>query len=123
TKILDRKCFDLGGIKMLYSSSFLSEAEFDQLYNGAGYKALKAKYDAAGNAQTLYKKVVMAARCRQPVERGTGLSRFASRASSQRPFSRLSTESVWPARSIGAPPDGVTTIDNRVHMNAKSPWI
>jgi FAD/FMN-containing dehydrogenase len=62
TKILDRKCFELGGIKMLYSSSFLSEAEFDQLYNGAAYKALKAKYDGAGNAQTLYKKVVLAAR-------------------------------------------------------------
>ena len=27
---------------------------------GAGYRALKAKYDAAGNAQTLYKKVVLA---------------------------------------------------------------
>jgi hypothetical protein len=57
TKIMDRKCFDLGGIKMLYSSSFLAESEFDALYNGAGYRALKAKYDAAGNAQTLYKKV------------------------------------------------------------------
>ncbi len=62
TKILDRKCFDLGGIKMLYSSSFLGEAEFDALYNGAAYKKLKAKYDAAGNAQTLYKKVAMATR-------------------------------------------------------------
>jgi hypothetical protein len=62
TKILDRKCFELDGIKMLYSSSFLSEGEFDQIYNGAAYKTLKAKYDAAGNAQTLYKKVVMAAR-------------------------------------------------------------
>jgi FAD/FMN-containing dehydrogenase len=60
TKIVDRKCFDLGGIKMLYSSSFLAEAEFDALYNGAGYRALKAKYDAAGNAQTLYKKVALA---------------------------------------------------------------
>jgi hypothetical protein len=60
TKIMDRKCFDLGGIKMLYSSSFLAEAEFDALYNGAGYRALKAKYDAAGNAQTLYKKVALA---------------------------------------------------------------
>jgi hypothetical protein len=60
TKILDRKCFDLGGVKMLYSSSFLSEAEFDRIYNGAAYKALKAKYDAAGNAQTLYRKVVLA---------------------------------------------------------------
>jgi FAD/FMN-containing dehydrogenase len=62
TKILDRKCFDLGGIKMLYSSSFLGEAEFDALYNGAAYRKLKAKYDAAGNAQTLYKKVALATR-------------------------------------------------------------
>ena len=62
TKILDRKCFDLGGIKMLYSSSFLGEAEFDALYNGAAYRQLKAKYDAAGNAQTLYKKVALATR-------------------------------------------------------------
>jgi FAD/FMN-containing dehydrogenase len=60
TKILDRKCFELGGIKMLYSSSFLSEPEFDALYNGAAYRALKAKYDAAGNAQTLYRKVAIA---------------------------------------------------------------
>jgi FAD/FMN-containing dehydrogenase len=60
TKIMDRKCFELGGIKMLYSSSFLSEPEFDALYNGAGYRALKQKYDAAGNAQTLYKKVAFA---------------------------------------------------------------
>jgi hypothetical protein len=62
TKILDRKCFDLGGIKMLYSSTFLTEAEFDALYNGAAYRTLKAKYDAGGNAQTLYKKVALAAR-------------------------------------------------------------
>jgi hypothetical protein len=62
TKILDKKCFELDGIKMLYSSSFLSEAEFDALYNGAAYRQLKAKYDAAGNAQTLYKKVVLAGR-------------------------------------------------------------
>jgi len=62
TKILDRKCFDLGGIKMLYSSTFLGEAEFDALYNGAAYRKLKAKYDAAGNAQTLYKKVALAGR-------------------------------------------------------------
>ncbi len=60
TKILDRKCFELGGIKMLYSSSFLSETEFDALYNGSAYHALKEKYDAAGNAQTLYRKVAFA---------------------------------------------------------------
>jgi FAD/FMN-containing dehydrogenase len=60
TKILDRKCFDLGGIKMLYSSTFLNETEFDAIYNGAAYRTLKAKYDAGGNAQTLYKKVALA---------------------------------------------------------------
>jgi FAD/FMN-containing dehydrogenase len=62
TKVLDEKCFELGGIKMLYSSSFLSESEFDAIYNGAAYKKLKAKYDAGGNAQTLYKKVALAPR-------------------------------------------------------------
>jgi hypothetical protein len=59
TKIMDRKCFELGGIKMLYSSSFLNEAEFDARYNGAAYRALKSKYDSPGNAQTLYKKVAL----------------------------------------------------------------
>jgi hypothetical protein len=57
---MDRKCFELDGIKMLYSSSFLSEAEFDARYNGAAYRILKKKYDSAGNAQTLYKKVALA---------------------------------------------------------------
>jgi FAD/FMN-containing dehydrogenase len=60
TKILDAKCFELGGIKMLYSSTFLNEAEFDAVYNGAAYKKLKAKYDPEGNAQTLYRKVALA---------------------------------------------------------------
>ena len=57
---MDKKCFELGGIKMLYSSSFLTEPEFDALYNGEAYRALKWKYDAAGNAQTLYRKVAIA---------------------------------------------------------------
>ena len=61
TKIIDRKCFDLGGIKMLYSSTFLTEAEFDRIYNGDAYKALKAKYDPAGALKTLYQKCVMGA--------------------------------------------------------------
>ena len=60
TKVMDRKCFELGGIKMLYSSSFLDEAQFDALYNGAAYRALKSKYDPAGNAARLYDKVAMA---------------------------------------------------------------
>jgi FAD/FMN-containing dehydrogenase len=60
TKIMDRKCFELEGIKMLYSSTFLDEAEFDARFNGAAYRALKAKYDKNGNAPTLYSKVAFA---------------------------------------------------------------
>lgn len=59
TRILDQKCFELGGIKMLYSSTFLESKEFDQLYNGGAYAALKAKYDAQGRAPTLFEKAVM----------------------------------------------------------------
>lgn len=58
TKIMDRKCFELGGIKMLYSSSFLSRDEFERLYNGPAYAQLKAKYDPRGKAYTLYEKAI-----------------------------------------------------------------
>jgi hypothetical protein len=60
TKIMDRECFALDGIKMLYSSTFLNEAEFDARFNGAAYRELKSKYDGGGNAQTLYAKVAFA---------------------------------------------------------------
>lgn len=59
SKIMDRKCFDLGGIKMLYSSTFLDDEEFDARFNGAAYRELKAKYDPRGNAPTLYEKVAV----------------------------------------------------------------
>ena len=59
TRILDRKCFDLGGIKMLYSSTFLQQDEFDQIYNGLEYAKLKAKYDPDGRAPTLFDKSVL----------------------------------------------------------------
>lgn len=58
TKILDRKCFDLEGIKMLYSSTFLSQDEFNSIYNGAEYARLKKKYDPRENAYGLYEKAV-----------------------------------------------------------------
>lgn len=61
TKIMDDKCFELDGIKMLYSSTFLDEAEFDARFNGAAYRELKARYDPAGNAPTLYDKVAFRA--------------------------------------------------------------
>ena len=59
SKIMDQKCFELGGIKMLYSSTFLDRAEFDARFNGAIYRALKAKYDPRSQAPTLYEKVAL----------------------------------------------------------------
>jgi hypothetical protein len=54
---MDRLCFDLNGIKMLYSSTFLNESEFGERFNGTAYAALKKKYDPDGNAPTLFEKV------------------------------------------------------------------
>lgn len=59
TRVMDDKCFELGGIKMLYSSTFLDRAEFDARFNGAEYAKLKQKYDPEGRAPTLYEKVAM----------------------------------------------------------------
>jgi FAD/FMN-containing dehydrogenase len=58
TKLMDEFCFRHDGIKMLYSTTFLSEAEFDKRYGGAMYKKLKATYDPQGLAPTLYQKAV-----------------------------------------------------------------
>ena len=58
TRILDRKCFELGGVKMLYSSTFMDEVEFWRHYNGWAYRGLKAKYDPGGRLPDLYQKCV-----------------------------------------------------------------
>jgi len=59
TRIMDEKCFALGGIKMLYSSTFLSQPEFERRYNGEGYRAVKARYDPQGAFPALYEKCVL----------------------------------------------------------------
>lgn len=58
TRILDKKCMELGGRKMLYSSSFFTREEFDQLYGGEQYRELKRRYDPDGNLPTLFEKAV-----------------------------------------------------------------
>lgn len=58
TRIMDQKCFDLNGIKMLYSSSFLSREAFDAAYNGPAYTQLKGKYDPTRRAPALFDKAV-----------------------------------------------------------------
>ena len=59
TRIMDEKCFELDGIKMLYSSTFLDESEFNERFNGRAYAAIKQKYDPEGRAPTLFQKVAM----------------------------------------------------------------
>lgn len=57
TKTIDAFCFDHGGIKMLYSSSFMTESEFDVRYAGTTRKSLKATYDPQGLLPTLYETI------------------------------------------------------------------
>lgn len=58
TKMIDKFCFALGGIKMLYSSTFMPEKEFNRIYNGQAYKKIKKKYDPLGLFPTLFEKAV-----------------------------------------------------------------
>jgi FAD/FMN-containing dehydrogenase len=60
TKIIDTFCFSHEGIKMLYSSSFLTETEFSRIYNGAAYKKLKQQYDPKNLLPSLFEKTVQA---------------------------------------------------------------
>jgi hypothetical protein len=60
TRLMDDFCFRHQGIKMLYSTTFLDEKSFNKHYNGAAYAKLKATYDPAQLAPTLYEKAVKA---------------------------------------------------------------
>ena len=57
TKIMDDLCFSLNGLKMLYSSTFLSKEQFSKIYNGDLYQKLKQKYDPKNLSGNLYDKV------------------------------------------------------------------
>ncbi len=57
TKIMDNYCFAHQGIKMLYSSTFISRSKFDKIYAGEKYKKLKQKYDSDKLAPTTYEKI------------------------------------------------------------------
>jgi FAD/FMN-containing dehydrogenase len=60
-RLIEKKVVELGGIKSLYSDSFFPEDEFQRLYGGDAYKALKAKYDPGNAFPGLYQKVVLKA--------------------------------------------------------------
>ena len=57
-RLVERLVGDLGGHKSLYSTSSYGREEFDRLYGGEAYAALKAAYDPAGRLLDLYDKCV-----------------------------------------------------------------
>ncbi|CAE8652242.1 unnamed protein product [Polarella glacialis] len=55
--LLERKCTDMGGRKMLYSSNFYSGEEWDSIYNADNaYTAMRKRWDADGRFPHLFTK-------------------------------------------------------------------
>ncbi|MEV4097622.1 FAD-binding oxidoreductase [Streptosporangium saharense] len=57
-RLIERRVHELEGHKSLYSTSFYSEDEFWQFYNGTAYWPVKRAYDAGGRLLDLYDKCV-----------------------------------------------------------------
>ena len=55
---IERKVAELDGHKALYSDAFYSRAEFDELYGGEAYRAVKQRYDPDARLLDLYAKAV-----------------------------------------------------------------
>jgi FAD/FMN-containing dehydrogenase len=57
-RLIEDEVGALGGHKSLYSTSFYTEDDFSQLYNGAAHGQLKREYDHTGRLPGLYDKCV-----------------------------------------------------------------
>ena len=57
-RLIEEEVTRLSGRKSLYSTSYYSRAEFDRLYGGDHYRALKDKYDPRGRFPEMYDKCV-----------------------------------------------------------------
>ena len=57
-RAIEVKVSELDGHKSLYSDSFYTRAEFDQLYGGEAYKTVKKSYDPDSRLLDLYAKAV-----------------------------------------------------------------
>jgi FAD/FMN-containing dehydrogenase len=57
-RLVEDEVAKLHGHKSLYSTSFYPQDEFDLLYNGEAYRALKSAYDGGGRLLGLYDKCV-----------------------------------------------------------------
>jgi FAD/FMN-containing dehydrogenase len=56
---VERVVAEHGGHKSLYSDAYYDEEQFRALYGGAGYAAVKQRYDPGGRLLDLYAKAVM----------------------------------------------------------------
>jgi FAD/FMN-containing dehydrogenase len=57
-RLIERTVRELDGHKSLYSDSYYSREEFDELYGGDCYRAVKKKYDPDSRLLDLYAKAV-----------------------------------------------------------------
>ncbi|MFZ1812326.1 MAG: FAD-binding oxidoreductase [Candidatus Saccharimonadales bacterium] len=57
-RLIEKKLMEIDGKKGLYSDAYYSRAEFDRLYNGDAYRALKKQFDPSGRFKDLYQKCV-----------------------------------------------------------------
>jgi FAD/FMN-containing dehydrogenase len=57
-RLIERKVGELDGHKSLYSDSFYSREDFDELYGGEAYRAAKKRYDPDSRLLDLYAKAV-----------------------------------------------------------------
>ncbi|HYI33542.1 MAG TPA: FAD-binding oxidoreductase [Glaciibacter sp.] len=57
-RMIERRVRELGGHKSLYSDAFYSREEFDELYGGESYRAVKKTYDPDSRLLDLYAKAV-----------------------------------------------------------------
>ncbi|CAJ1505231.1 FAD-binding oxidoreductase [[Mycobacterium] kokjensenii] len=57
-RLIEAKVGELDGHKSLYSDSYYTPAEFDELYGGAAYRAVKEIYDPDARLLDLYDKAV-----------------------------------------------------------------
>ena len=58
-RLIERKVAELGGIKSLYSDSYYSKTEFDEIYGAQAYRQLKSRYDPQNRLHDLYDKCVL----------------------------------------------------------------
>jgi FAD/FMN-containing dehydrogenase len=57
-RLIERRVRELDGHKSLYSDSYYSREEFDELYGGDNYRTVKNTYDPDSRLLDLYAKAV-----------------------------------------------------------------